>query len=129
MIMMHTFLLRLVDPKGEHQRDGLVRHAEHIDRNPLNNTIANLRWATPSENQANTGKSKMRCKYSKYKGVNWERKSQTHPWVAKIGHKGKILQIGFFKTQEDAARAYNEAALKLYREFAVLNVIEQEVTA
>lgn len=131
-VMMHTFLLRLVDPEGEFQADGLVRHAEHKDRNPLNNTLENLRWATPSENVANQDKVASRSKCSKYKGVfpNSKAGAGPHPWRAKIGshHRGTHLDLGCFKTEDAAARAYNAAALKKYGEFAVLNVIQDEVT-
>ena len=130
MLMMHTFLLRLVDPEGEFQADGLTRHAEHTDRNPLNNTVANLRWATQRENMANRAKNMKQSKGSRYKGV-FPTGRKAHPWRARTGNhrNGNRLEIGSFKSEEDAARAYNAVVLELYGEFAVLNVIDQEVTA
>ena len=57
---------------------------------------------------------------SKYKGV-WKRKAS---WRANIKHNYKTIHLGSFKTEEEAARAYNAKATKLYGEFAKLNIIE-----
>ena len=44
-------------------------------------------------------------------------------YLARIKVGGRIKVIGVFKSKEEAANAYNEAAIKLYGDLAVLNNI------
>jgi hypothetical protein len=44
--------------------------------------------------------------------------------MARIYIEGKIRNLGRYNRAVDAARAYNNAALRMYGEFAVLNNIE-----
>ena len=91
--------------------DPLDQEIDHIDRNPSNNKLDNLRLATRSQNCIN----KIACSSSGYKGVY---KHHTYDrWVARI--KGKSL--GYFLTKEEAALAFDKAAKELYKEFAFLN--------
>lgn len=90
---------------------------DHIDRNPLNNRRSNLRLITHAENLANSAPRKGR----KYKGVFPKR----NRWEAKIMVKMVLHRLGHsFKTAEDAARAYNEAAIRLIGPTAWLNPVE-----
>jgi len=56
---------------------------------------------------------------SKYKGVCWDK--QNSKWQASIGYNNKVIRIGRFKVEEDAARAYDRAALKYFGENAIVN--------
>ena len=56
---------------------------------------------------------------SGYKGVVY----QHNGWVARINYDGKNKYIGRFKTDIDAASAYNNAALTYHTEYAYINVI------
>lgn len=38
-----------------------------------------------------------------------------------ITFKGRVIRLGSFKNEIDAAKAYDEAAKELYREYACLN--------
>ena len=38
-----------------------------------------------------------------------------------------MVHLGYHKTEEDAAFAYNEAASKYYPEFVILNIVEETV--
>lgn len=88
---------------------------DHKDGNKLDNRRTNLRFATTAQNIAN---SRRHCtNKSGYKGVCWH--SRDKIWAAFI--KGKHL--GYFNTAKEGALAYNEAALKLFGEFARLNVV------
>jgi hypothetical protein len=87
---------------------------DHIDHNALNNQRANLRLCTASQNGANARKCSQ-PKTSEYKGVCWATRHRR--WVAKI----KRRQIGYFKNEADAARAYNIAAFAEWGHFAHLN--------
>jgi hypothetical protein len=92
---------------------------DHKDRSPFNNQKSNLRIATSSQNQANV--SKTRFGTSKYKGVHWDKKA--NKWRASIRFNWKLINLGYFLLEQDAAKAYNEKAKELFGEFAWLNPI------
>jgi len=114
----HSFFMHreiMKTPKG--------METDHIDHNGLNNQKHNLRICTTNENQRN---QKVRgSSTSQYKGVRLMRVK--HPygyyfyWGARIVMNKKIENIGNFKTETDAALAYNKRASKLFGEFANLN--------
>lgn len=92
---------------------------DHIDRNSLNNRRNNLRLANNVENSRNRGiRSDNK---SGYKGVSWSTRQEQ--WVATIGHSGGNKHLGYFDDVKEAARAYNEKALEIFGDFAVLNEI------
>jgi hypothetical protein len=90
---------------------------DHHNRRPLDNTRGNLRSANKSQNGANRGPNQNNT--SGYKGV-WLCQ-RTRRWKANIKVKRVTYHLGTFSTAEDAARAYNEAALKHFGEFAYVN--------
>lgn len=96
---------------------------DHIDMNRLNNCRNNLRFATQAQNLMNRGAPKNNT--SGYKGVSWH--TQNRNWRASINLAGKFISLGSFSTKEDAAKAYNEGALKYHGEFARLNKIEKVI--
>jgi hypothetical protein len=79
----------------------------------------NLREVTNQQNCWNQGRAKNNT--SGYKGVNWEKTFNS--WSAHIGVHGRKIYLGSFKIKEDAARAYNEAVLKYFGEFAHTNIL------
>ena len=92
---------------------------DHIDGDGLNNQKHNLRICTTSQNQANA-KSRIGGT-SKFKGVGWFKASRK--WRALIKVKGRLIYLGLFEVETDAAVAYNNAALRYFGEFARLNII------
>lgn len=93
---------------------------DHINRNKLDNRRENLRLCNRSGNVTNVGKRSDGI-YSKFKGVTIHSKSKK--WWAKIQSKGKRHSLGFFDTEIEAAKAYNQKALELHGEFAFLNEV------
>ena len=90
---------------------------DHIDGCPKNNKISNLRWCNRSQNSMNTVKRKDTT--SKYKGVSWDRCSKRWKVQLKLHHRIEFLDK--FDSEIDAAKAYNQAAIKYFGEFAKLN--------
>lgn len=110
-IKMHRQILGL----GTLKEDKIL--VDHKDHNGLNNQKSNLRQATSLQNGAN-------CRnrtdgLSKYKGVNLRGAT----WVARIGVNNQRIYLGSYKTEREAALAYNEAAKKHFGDFAYLNII------
>lgn len=89
---------------------------DHIDGDRLNNTRANLRIVTPSQNAWNAHR---RCDNAVgYKGVS------QHPrgYLARIRFHRQRIHLGYFDDARDAALMYDAAAIYLFGEFAKLNL-------
>jgi hypothetical protein len=101
MTRLHRFILR--PPPG--------LHVDHINHDTLDNRKDNLRLCTHSMNMAN----RLRPKGAKnpYKGLEKHRNG----WKALICGE----YIGKFKTPEEAAKAYDKAALAKWGAVAILN--------
>ena len=97
---------------------------DHIDHNGLNNTRANLRTCTKGQNGYNQRVNKLSS--TGYKGVQRMSPSQRirPTWHARIVVDGQRVRLGSFQSPEDAARAYDIAALRHFGEFAFLNFPE-----
>ncbi len=108
-------------PKGAffmHQLLAGKNRIDHKNRNRLDNRRSNFRPATHQQNLRNAIWTNLN-KSSKFKGVSWD--SERKRWRACIVVDKHQKLLGRFKIEEDAAKAYNAAATKLFGEFAVLN--------
>jgi len=92
---------------------------DHIDGNKLNNMKENLRICTTSQNMMN--RPAPISNTSGFKGVWWHKRA--NKWTAGIELKGKQIHLGSFDFKKEAAKAYNNAAIKYFGEFANLNKI------
>jgi len=100
---------------------------DHIDGNGLNNKKENLRFATRSQNAQN--KLRKSKALSKYKCVHYaatEKRKLKKPWRAYIKdpNTNKKITVGYFATEEEAAKAYDKKAVELFETFAKLNFPE-----
>ena len=121
-ILLHRLIMGLSDGPSS-------IYVDHIDYNGLNNSRTNLRTTDSSGNQQHTRKLLSAKKSSSYKGVSWNwTNNHTKPWNAYItlpnpNHHGILKNLGYYRTQEEAATAYNKAAIELFGPMACLNVI------
>jgi hypothetical protein len=92
--------------------DGL--QIDHIDGNPGNNRIENLREATRSQNMQN-GKIHSDSK-SGVKGVSWDKKNRK--WKTQINVAGKPIFLGLYNILEEAEAVVKEAREKYHGEYA-----------
>jgi hypothetical protein len=102
---------------------------DHINGNGLDNRRVNLRSATPSQNSANMWKPRrpdLSQHSSRYKGVSWDKSRRK--WQAKITVAQRCRSLGRYDRDDDAARAYDAAALAAWGEFAWLNFPAMDVT-
>ena len=87
---------------------------DHIDGNPSNNRIENLRPCTQTENACN--KTKQINNSSGHKNVYWA--SHHKRWVACVNYKGKKYTFGTFKNLDDAVSAAQTGRAKIHGKFA-----------
>lgn len=110
---MHRFIfhLRGIDITG--------KEIDHIDGDGLNNQFSNLRIATSTQqkvnrNVRNDSRIGFKCVQKNTNGSKY---------TSYIIIKGKKKSLGSFDTPEEAALAYNRAAIKKYGEYARLNLV------
>ena len=96
------------------------KYVDHIDRDPTNNRLSNLRVASPLENSQNANKHSTKTT-SIYKGVCFHKSKKL--WFAYINSNKKRYNIGYFKNENDAAIAYNNKIKELNLAFSNLNEI------
>ena len=108
-VKMHREILGIIDPKIE---------VDHRDGNGLNNCRENLRTATHQHNSFGFRHKKIGVS-SKFRGVSWA--SGPSKWRASLKLNGSFRHLGYFKTEEEAARAYDSAATNFFGEFAAPN--------
>ena len=107
-VRMHREILGLVSSK---------EYGDHKDGDGLNNQRGNLRKARSSQNQMNC-----KVKEGRYKGVY----AHGRKWRVLIKKDQRAMHIGTYESMEAAALAYNEAATRLFGEFARLNTIDTQ---
>jgi len=93
-------------------------YIDHINGNRLDNRRCNLRICTISQNQMN--RTKIRNTSSIFKGVTRVSKRNKN-WMSQIKYEGIRYCLGYYKSEEEAARAYDKKAKELFGEFAKLN--------
>lgn len=99
------------------------KFVDHINGNTLDNRKCNLRIATPLENSRNRLRL-LENKTVMFKGVslvNKLRDQTKNVYKTCIKYEGKNITIGTFDNAIDAAIAYDNAAIKYFKEFAALN--------
>ena len=108
----NTYLHHMINGKPP-----VGKETDHKNRNKLDNRRSNLRFCFHYENQTNMEARSYGI--SKYKGVSWDR--QHNKWQAGISFNKKRKHLGLYTSEIEAARAFDEAVLRLNPEFGYLN--------
>jgi hypothetical protein len=110
---MHRFILDVTNPDLE---------VDHKDSNGLNNTRNNIRVSTVKQNRQHQRSQIRKGKHSQYKGVMYQpHGTRIKRWVARIYVDKRRLSLGYFLSEEEAAKAYDKAAIEHFGEFAYIN--------
>lgn len=113
---LHRLILGVTDAKVQ---------VDHVRHDGLDCRRSNLRVATNQQNQFN--QRPVKGSTSRFRGVSWT--TARGKWHAQIRHNNQLHHLGHFEDETDAARAYDEAALRLFGEFAFQNLSEGDVAA
>lgn len=94
------------------------KEIDHINNDPLDNRIENIRACSRSENNFNRKKKVPGCS-SNFKGVSYHKAAKK--WMAYIDYLGKRYYLGLYDNPESAARAYDLKASELFGKYAAIN--------
>ena len=108
-ILMHREIMELKAGDG--------RQTDHINHDGLDNRRDKLRICTNAENHYNQKPGKGT---SKYKGCSWYKRDKK--WQARIRLNSKLIHLGLFDSEIEAAKAYDAKAKELFGEFACVNI-------
>jgi len=92
-----------------------TKYVDHANGFGIDNRRRNIRIATPSQNQWN--RAVQPGARSKFKGVTLA----SGRWQSRITAHGTQRYLGWFRSEEEAPRCYDLAAIQLHGEFARLN--------
>ena len=92
-----------------------VNVIDHVNRDPSDNRIGNLREATRSQNMGNR---RPVPNQTGFMGVLFE--ASRRKWRASLRTNGKRVILGRFDTAEEAAAAYRSAKLREFGSFAYI---------
>lgn len=92
----------------------LPERIDHINGDPTDNRIENLREATQSKNMMNA--KLFNTNTSGVKGVSFDKRTKT--WAAYVWKNYARIWLGRFPTLEQAKQAVTEARVKYHKEFA-----------
>jgi len=93
---------------------------DHKNQDGLDNRRCNIRLVTHLQNNCN--KRSYQKVSSKFKGVYWNKTKQK--WSSQITPPGqRTKHVGHFKSEIEAAKAYNEKAKIYHGDFAYLNPV------
>jgi hypothetical protein len=116
-------------PRSASKRETILMHrliaaapagydVDHINGDRLDNRRANLRICLHAENQRNM-QARSDKRTSLFKGVNWA--SDRGKWRSRLVLNGQEVFDKYFDSEEDAARARDDAAILHHGQFARLN--------
>ncbi len=94
---------------------------DHIDGNKENNHISNLRCVTQMINCHNRRKTTSKTS-SRFIGVRRDKKPLKNLWRSEITYNYKTTFIGYFKTEEEAAKARDDFIIENNLKDYVLNL-------
>ncbi len=117
-VSMHRLIFALHAPSID--IEGL--DIDHRNQDKLDNRFENFRPSTRHQNSGNRGANQ--ANQCGFKGV----KAHNDVWCAQISEHGKRINLGYYATAEEAALAYNEAAVRVFGEFAHLNSVTGATT-
>ena len=90
------------------------KNIDHINRNPSDNRLCNLRLVNQSQNTANS--TIFKANTSGFKGVTFRK--DTKKWQAQIMVNYKLKNLGSFESKEEAYEARKKAAIKFFGEYS-----------
>ena len=96
-----------------HTPDGNNLVVDHINGIKTDNRPENLRIVTNRENVSNCHRKDRNSMTSKYVGVNWYKRDSN--WEAGIRINKKLIHLGRFSEEADAAKAYQLALERLVK--------------
>ena len=92
--LLHRVNYYIHNPEWDIYDNSKNNEIDHIDRNPSNNHISNLRIATHSQNGQNTD------------GKGYTYHKQHNKYMARIYINGKPKHLGYYDTKEEAREIY-----------------------